>query len=129
MLALRRMAYPTPEAWRATDGSQVRFADTDEFVAIAEEVSGRDLDWFFDVYVHEAELPELELTRREGELDLAWKTPEALPFPMPVDVRIDGRTQRVELPDGRATVPVPAGAEVAVDSDRWILMNRDGLRP
>ena len=129
MLALRRMAYPTPEAWRATDGSQVRFADTDEFVAIAEEVSGRDLDWFFDVYVHEAELPELELTRREGELDLAWKTPEALPFPMPVDVRIDGRTQRVELPDGRATVPVPAGAEVAVDPDRWILMNRDGLRP
>ena len=129
MLALRRMAYPTPEAWRASDGSQVRFADTDEFVAIAEETSGIDLGWFFDVYVHEAELPELELTRREGELDLAWKAPDALPFPMPVDVRIDGVNRRVEMPGGTATVPVPAGAEVVVDPDRWILMDRAGLRP
>ena len=125
MLALRRMAYPTPEAWRASDGSQVRFADTDEFVAIAEEVSGKELGWFFDVYVHEAGLPALELTRAEGELRMEWSTPADLPFPMPVDVRIDGDTRRVEMTDGQAVMQIPAGADVVVDPDEWILRSRD----
>jgi len=40
---------------------------------------------------------------------------------MPVDVEIDGQTQRVEMPNGRATVEVPAGATVAVDPEGWIL--------
>ncbi|MGW8283367.1 MAG: M1 family peptidase, partial [Gemmatimonadota bacterium] len=83
-----------------------------------------DLGWFFDVYLRTAELPTLELTRREGSLDLAWVTPGGLPFPMPVDVQVDGRTRRVEMPYGKATVDVPAGATVVVDPDRWILMNR-----
>jgi aminopeptidase N len=121
MLALRRMAYPTPEAWRASDGSQVRFSDTNEFIAIAEDAAGQDLGWFFDVYVHEAELPELELTRTEGELELRWEAPAGLPFPMPVDVRIDGETRRIEMPGGTATIDIAAGSEVLVDPEQWIL--------
>jgi aminopeptidase N len=120
-LSLRRMAYPTPEIWRASDGTQVRFVDTDDYVATVEEVAGTELDWFFDVYVHSAELPTLELTRREGALDLAWSTPDGLPFPMPVDVQVDGQTRRVEMPGGRATVEVPAGSTVAVDPAGWVL--------
>ena len=120
-LSLRRMAYPTPEIWRASDGTQVRFVDTDDYIATVEEVTDTELDWFFDVYVHSAELPTLELTRREGALDLAWSAPDGLPFPMPVDVQVDGQTQRVEMPNGRATVEIPAGATVAVDPEGWIL--------
>ncbi|MGW8283860.1 MAG: M1 family metallopeptidase, partial [Gemmatimonadota bacterium] len=63
LLSLRRMAYPDPEAWRATDGSQVRFVDTDEFISTAESAAETDLGWFFDVYLRTAELPTLELTR------------------------------------------------------------------
>jgi len=120
-LSLRRMAYPNPEAWRASDGTQVRFVDTDDYIATVQEVSEQELDWFFDVYVHTAELPTLELTRREGALDLEWSAPDGLPFPMPVDVQVDGETQRVEMPNGKATVDVPAGATVAVDPEGWIL--------
>ena len=126
MLALRRMAYPTPEAWRASDGSQVRFADTDEFVAIAEEAAATELDWFFDVYVHEAELPELELTRTEGALEIKWRAPRDLPFFMPVEIRIDGQTRRVDVPEGGATIDVPAGAGVVVDPNQWLLAKRGG---
>jgi hypothetical protein len=43
---------------------------------------------------------------------------------MPVDVSIDGETRRVQMPDGRTVVPVPAGAEVVVDPDEWILRKR-----
>jgi aminopeptidase N len=115
------MAYPDPESWRASDGTQVRFVDTDDYIATVELVSERELDWFFDVYLHSAALPTLELTRKEGALDLAWSAPDGLPFPMPVDVLVNGQTQRVEMPDGKATVEVPAGATVVVDPDQWIL--------
>ncbi len=121
MLSLKRMAYPTPEAWRASDGTQVRFVDTEDYISIAEEISGRDLGWFFDVYLRQPELPTLELTRAEGELDLAWNVPGGLPFPMPVDLELNGETRRVEMPEGQARVELPAGATVVVDPDRWIL--------
>jgi aminopeptidase N len=121
LLSLKRMAYPTPEAWRASDGSQVRFVDTEDYIGTAEELSGRDLGWFFDVYLRQPELPILELTRTEGEMELAWDVPGGLPFPMPVDVTVNGDTRRVEMTGGRATVELPAGATVAVDPDRWIL--------
>ncbi|MCK5573785.1 MAG: M1 family metallopeptidase, partial [Bacteroidetes bacterium] len=49
--ALRRMAYPYPWMEEITDGRQVRFASTDDFVRIVREVSGRDLDWFFELYL------------------------------------------------------------------------------
>ena len=120
-LSLRRMAYPDPESWRASDGTQVRFVDTEDYIATVELVSERELDWFFDVYLHSAALPTLELTRREGALDLAWSVPDGLLFPMPVDVLVNGQTQRVEIPGGKATVKVPAGATVIVDPDQWIL--------
>ncbi len=118
-LSLQRMAYPSPEAWRASDGSQVRFVDTEDYIRVAEGASGRDLGWFFDLYLRQPALPVLKLTRDEGALDLAWETPGGLPFPMPVDVVVDGEARRIELPDGRATVAVPAGATIAVDPDRW----------
>ena len=120
-LALRRMAYPDPEHWRATDGRQVRSADTEEFVTIAEVAAGRPLDRFFEVYVYEAGLPELDVTRREDTLDLAWRAPDGRPFELPVPVRVNGETIRVELPGGRASVPLPVGADVAVDPEGWVL--------
>jgi aminopeptidase N len=118
---LRRMCYPTPELEEVLDGSQVRFVDTDDIRAIAEEHSGRKLDWFFDVYVHQPALPELVVEREGDELRLSWETPDDLPFPMPVPVVIEGETRRVELEGGAATIEVPAGTAVDVDPEGWVL--------
>jgi hypothetical protein len=40
---------------------------------------------------------------------------------MPVDVKVDGRTRRVEMPGGHATLTVTARATVDVDPDAWVL--------
>jgi len=119
--ALRRMAYPDPALERVTDGSQVRFSDTAEIRAIAEEEAGQDLSWLFEVYLHRAALPELVVTQSPRELALEWKAPDGLPFPMPLPVVVNGTTRRVELPGGRAELALPAGAKVEIDPEGWVL--------
>jgi aminopeptidase N len=118
---LRRWAYPDPEKEKVADGTQVRFTDTDEIRAIAERASGRELGWFFEVYLRQPDLPALEVEERDGALALRWRAPGAVPFPMPVAVRIGEATQRIEMPEGAARVELPAGAKWEVDPGSLIL--------
>jgi aminopeptidase N len=125
--ALRRMAYPTETAARTTDGSHVRFVSTADVITVFEDVSGRDLDWFFEVYLRRAPVPRLRADLvRSAEADrqvlsLRWEVPDDLPFPMPVDVYVDGSRRRIELPHGQANVDLPADARIAVDPRNRIL--------
>jgi hypothetical protein len=120
--SLRRMAYPTPELETITDGRQCRFATTDDFKLIAEEESGMDLDWFFEVYTRQPDLPKLVVDRAGAEVTLRWDTPGDLPFPMPVDVDVDGTTRRVSMEMGSARIPLTElDSEPAVDPLNWIL--------
>ncbi len=119
--ALRRMAYPDPALERVRDGGQVRFAATEDFIEIAEQSAGAELDWFFELYLRQPALPRLQVQRGDETLHLAWEVPPGLSFPMPVELEIDGERHRVELPGGRASVPVPRGARVIVDPAMRIL--------
>ena len=92
-----------------------RFGSTREFQRHVRTVTGRDYGWFFDVYLREAALPELVETRGADGLSLRWKAPGGRPFPMPVEVQVDGRVQRVEMRDSTARLNVPSGAHVVVD--------------
>jgi aminopeptidase N len=123
--SLRRMAYPDSALARTTDGRAVRFADTRDFQTIAEVESGQPLGWFFDVYAYRSTLPRLRQARAGDSLSLSWETDAGSPFPLPVDVAVGAETRRVDLPQGRAVIRVPAGAEVRVDPRGWLLRARD----
>ncbi|HET6568997.1 MAG TPA: M1 family metallopeptidase [Rhodothermales bacterium] len=116
---LRRFAYPTPALEQVTDGRQCRFVDTEDFVRMAEQVSGMKLEWFSNVYLRQAALPELVQTQTADGIKLAWKVPGDLPFPMPVDVEVDGQIRRVEMVNGQATIP--ATGDVVIDPGEWVL--------
>lgn len=90
-----------------------RFGSTREFQAIVAEETGRDLGWFFDAYLRRAALPELIDTRVGDRLRLEWRAGGA--FPMPVEVRVGERIERVAMDGGRGEVMVPAGTHVVVD--------------
>jgi aminopeptidase N len=125
--SLRLMAYPTPEMEKISAGAQTRFVTTDDFLQIAEQVSGKELDWFFEVYLRQPELPELAADMRDNRLSLSWKTPEELPFPMPVDVEIDDRIQRVEIgPDG-TTIEFNRGVKPRIDPQQWVLFELEAM--
>lgn len=92
-----------------------RFSSAAEYRAIVNRVTGADYGWFFDVYLNEAALPDLVETREGGRLTLVWKTPRNKPFPMPIEVEVDGKVTRLAMTGGRDTIAVPDGAHVVID--------------
>lgn len=118
--ALHHMAYPTKQMETYTDGRQERLVTTDDFLTIAEKDSGMKLDWFFELYLRQPKLPKL-ITESDGKrMTLHWETPNNMPFPMPIDVEVNGKTQRIEMKDGKATVSF-TGAAPVIDPKGWVL--------
>ncbi|HSU25193.1 MAG TPA: M1 family metallopeptidase, partial [Pyrinomonadaceae bacterium] len=125
--ALHHMAYPNKQMETYTDGRQERLVTTDDFLTIAEQDSGMKLDWFFELYLRQPKLPQLvavsESFGNGDVLSLRWQTPNNMPFPMPIDVEVNGKTQRVEMKDGKATIPFTGSAPV-VDPKGWVLKSQ-----
>ncbi|MBS0284678.1 MAG: M1 family metallopeptidase [Proteobacteria bacterium] len=109
--ATRRLVYGRPDP--KPGNFAPRYGSTADFERDVKLASGRDLGWFFDAYLRRAALPELAETRTGDTLTLEWKA--GGPFPMPIELSVDGAVRRVDLPDGHATLAVPAAAHVVID--------------
>lgn len=123
--SLRRLVYGRPDP--KPGNFQPRYATTPDYVAIVNEVTGRDLNWFFDAYLYEAALPDLVMTRDGERVTLEWKTGNGRPFPLPVEVEVDGRTRALTMTDGRATFTVPASAHILLDPGSRVLRRLEYL--
>lgn len=122
-LSLRRFAYPDPEMEKVTDGSHMRFATTDDFLSLTEQITGMDLEWLFEVYLRQPVLPRLHSKRSEGLLTLQWEVPDSMSFPMSVQIRIEGEVVTFSPnSDGRITIEISEEAEVEIDPYGWVLM-------
>ncbi len=91
------------------------YRTTPEFVRLVRQVTGTDYQWFFDVYLYAAALPRLEQRRDGSTLSLSWRAPGDRPFPMPIEVEVDGKVTRLAMTGGRDTLAVPPGAHVVID--------------
>ena len=111
--SMTRLVYGRPDP--EPGNFKPRLGSSTEYRAIVKQVTGTNYGWFFDVYLNEAALPELIETRTGNQLSLAWKTPKNKPFPLPVEVQVDGQIQRLAMTGGRDTLTVPEGAHVVVD--------------
>lgn len=88
-------------------------------------MTGKDYKWFFDVYLREAQLPELIAIRNGGRLEVSWKVPRGLPFPMPVEVQVDDHLFYLEMANGSETIVVPPTAHVVLDPEARVLKQSD----
>ena len=109
----RRAVYGRPDP--KPGNFKPRFGSTAEYQAIVQQVTGKDYGWFFDAYLRQAKLPELVEQRTGDTLTLTWKVAGGRRFPMPVEVEVGDRIERVAMTDGTATLPVPADAHVIID--------------
>lgn len=122
---IRRATYGRPDP--LPGNFQPQLVTTKDFIRIANNVSGRDLQWFFDVYMYRAALPKVVSERRGDTLHVRWETPDNLPFPMPLDVRVDGRTTTLPMTNGEGSVPVQERSTVTIDPASKILMQEDAI--
>jgi len=121
---LRKWAYPDPEMEKIKDGGQCRFATTDEFLEIAEKVSGKKLDWFWEAYFRQASLPHLKAEIKNDSLYLQWQIDNNVPFPLPVEVKMNDEVLKVELSGGKGSIEIPEGVEPIIDPGKWITMDK-----
>jgi aminopeptidase N len=118
--SIRHMAYPSKESEGWTDGRAERLVTTNDFINIVNKETGKDFRWFFDVYVRQPKLPQLEATVTGKTLNLKWIVPDGLIFPMPVDVLVDGVSKRIPMTGGTGSVSFTGNPPV-VDPDGWVL--------
>jgi aminopeptidase N len=112
--------------WRFADGDNpetCRFVTTQDFIDLVAEISGWELDWFWNRYLYTAELPVWTMARTSAggsdRIAIAWDDPS---FEMPLPVRVGDSIDLVAMPGGRAELTVEAGIEVEVDPDREVLV-------
>jgi len=101
-----------------------RYATTAEYVDIVNQVTGRDLGWFFDVYLRDAKLPKLVQLRDGDTLKLQWVTETGKPFPMPIDVQVGETVQTLPMSDGSGSLTVPAGTLLIIDPRAKVLRDQ-----
>jgi len=117
--AIRRLVYGTEQP--RPGNFQPRYGSSTEFIAIVNEVTGRDLGWFFNEYLYQAALPDLQVQQRDGQLFMSWKTADGKPFPMPVEVRVGQNIVNVPMTNGQGQVGLPAGTTYTLDPHSKIL--------
>ncbi len=108
-LAVYGRTDPTPENIKPV------YRTTPEFIGFVKQVTGTDYQWFFDVYLYQADLPELIEKRDGNAISFRWKTKDDRPFPLPVEISVDGVVTRLAMTDGKHELTVPPGARVIVD--------------
>ncbi|HZH33420.1 MAG TPA: M1 family metallopeptidase, partial [Pyrinomonadaceae bacterium] len=113
--SLRRTTYPDPKMEKVTNGKQNHFTTTDDFLRTTEKESGKELDWFFEVYLRQPALPKLITETKGNQFVLRWDVPKNLPFPMLVEVQIGDSIRRYEMTNGVVSIPIQKGQKVVVD--------------
>jgi aminopeptidase N len=97
------------------------YATTRDYIDIVNQVAGRDLHWFFDVYLYESALPKLETSQQGNVLHLRWQVPHDKPFPMPVEVQVGDKLVTLPMSNGEGSIDAPAGTLVIVDPRSKVL--------
>ena len=96
------------------------YRNTEDFIKLVNQLTGQDFSWFFDVYLYQPRLPELHQQRSSDKLTLSWLVPDNLPFPMPVEVSVNGKITTLQLPDEN-TLEITAQDVVIVDPNSKLL--------
>jgi aminopeptidase N len=131
----------TPAFWQGIREYYRRFRDSNASTAdlrkVMEDVSGKDLGWFFDQWLYRAGSPVLEggwrydAAAKKIEIDLAEVQPGEV-YRLPLEVAVKGAggvpaaIAKIEMTAARQHFEIPAEREpaaVELDPNTWVLMD------
>jgi aminopeptidase N len=117
--SIRRLVYGRPDP--QPGNFKPRYASTRDYIDIVNQVTGKNLDWFFDMYLYQAALPKLETVREGEKLTLRWVTPHGEAFPMPLEVQVGRSVHTLPMTGGTGELTVPAGSLLIIDPHSKVL--------
>lgn len=123
--AVRREVYGRPDP--RPGNFTARFGSTREFIDIVNQVTGKDYSWFFNVYLYQAALPKLASRFENGTLRLIWQTPNDLPFPMPVEVRVGYHIETIAMTDNKGELRLSSPTDITIDPASKVLRQLDAI--
>jgi len=106
--------------------------NTDEFISLIEENSGQNLKWFFNRYLRENDLPQLNvkeiIIKNKKFFDLWW---EDEGFKMPIKVVYNAfdktREKKIELNNSPKRIVIPINSTLIIDPESWILFKTNNI--
>jgi aminopeptidase N len=117
--AVRELVYGRPDP--KPGNFQPRYATTSDFIANVNRVTGRNWNWFFDVYLRQSAMPKL-LAQRDGKiLRVHWEAPDNKPFPLPVQVRVGDRVVDLAMVGGHGETAIAADESWTLDPHSRVL--------
>jgi aminopeptidase N len=116
----RRWAYPTKEMEKIKTGAQCRNATTDEFLEIAENISHKKLDWFWEVYFRTSSLPKLHYKKVNNENIFWLETENNLSFDLPIEIKADNKIFTIEMQNNKGFFNF--ADEIKINPEEKILM-------
>src|SRR3989339_443834 len=93
-----------------------------EFLHMAEKISCKKLDWFWEVYMRQASLPKLHYKKEQNKIVLWWETENNISFPLPVEVKIAGVVKRLDMQNGKGEFALTQDEEFTIDANERLLM-------
>ncbi len=119
---LKRWAYPDSEDLDNTNERFCRILTTDDMKNLAEEVTSRDLDPFFEVFFREISFPVLHVVRKKDSTTFSWKTESNILLDVNIPILVNGMDQTIEMIDGLGNSPISISDSLVIDPKKWILM-------
>ena len=103
---------------------------TEEFIKLIYQNTGKNIDWFFNQYLYNNNLPTLivkrEVKNQKQFLELYWKEKN---FCMPLEISFtsfDGeRNRKLTLNNSPIKIVIPKKSKLYIDPNNWILFNKN----
>jgi len=122
---LKAWAYPDSTDTDNSNGRLCRIVNTDDLKLVAEELSGKNLNNFFEVFFRQKSYPILKIARGVSETSFTWTTENSVPLDLDVPVRVNGTIQVIDMNEGKGRAPIKQSDEIMIDPNGWILMEPD----
>lgn len=117
-----RWAYPDSTDFDNTNGRLCRILSTEDMKDQAEEVTGLDLEPFFEVFFREAAYPVLHVVREIDETTFSWETENNILLDVDIPVRVNGIDETIVMTDGQGSGDISIDDIMVIDPKNWILM-------
>ena len=121
--SIRRLIYDTADPWSLHYPITPTRRSTEDFIRIASEEHGEDLNWFFDIYIKKKDLPVLKEERLDSGIRISFENYPDLLFDMPVEIVEGGRSRMVTIPTDGSFYPIAADASLVIDPDTKVFRN------